>query len=236
MKRTLAIGTIVCLCLVAWFTVASAQADKPVPAAGDTLKTAPQPVPAKEVLPTKVVSPDSIPVGSRHRRHMTAKQQMSYIISIGLGSAINSKPDSFHNGFNPSLGMLLSAGVRDWGLTLTGTFDYNFFLSSGAVSITPDDLNILMLFADVKYVPLATTAHPYLLVCGGLYRTWIVNTRYTESVLGYGGGAGVEVEIDKTRRLWAEGRYVEGRTRQKTEKMANTIVIPFRVGISWEFK
>lgn len=242
MKRTLAFGTVVCLCLGAWLTAAVAQTEKPASAAGDTLKTAAgdtlkttgQPIPAKEALPTTIMSPDSIPLGARARRHMRPRQEMSYIISIGLGSAINSKPDSFRNGFNPSLGMQLSAGVRDWGLTLTGTMDYNFFMATGPVSITPDDINVLLLFADVKYVPLATAAHPYILVCGGAYRTWIVNTHYRETVIGYGAGAGVELEIDKTRRLWVEGRYVEGQTRE-TEKRANSIVIPFRLGISWEF-
>jgi hypothetical protein len=235
MKRTLAIGAVVCLCLTAWLTVASAQ-ERPVSAAGDTLKTTGEAVAPAPAAPAKA-APDSMSAGARARRaRMANKRQMSYIISLGLGSAINSKPDSFKNGFNPSLGLLLSAGVRNWGLTLTGTFDYNFFLSSGAVSITPDDLNVLMLFADVKFVPLTTAAHPYFLVCGGLYRTWVVNTHYTEQVLGYGGGAGVEFEIDKTRRLWAEGRYVQGRTRARTELQANTVVIPFRLGISWEFK
>jgi hypothetical protein len=93
-----------------------------------------------------------------------------------------------------------------------------------------------MLFADFKYSPLTGAARPYLLVCGGLYRTWIVDEDYTESVLGFGGGAGVELKIGDTRRLFFEGRYIQGRTRERTEEAANTEVIPFRFGLVWEIQ
>ena len=107
-----------------------------------------------------------------------------------------------------------------------------FFFANGT---TPNDLNILTLFADVRYVPLTTSVRPYVLVCGGLYRTWIVDENYTENVLGYGAGVGVELEIGKTRMLFVEGRYVQGQTRERTELKSNTEVIPFRIGITWVF-
>jgi hypothetical protein len=72
-------------------------------------------------------------------------------------------------------------------------------------------------------------------VCGGYFRQWIVNLDYTENVLGYGGGAGVEMGIDKTRRLFLDVRYIEGQTRE-TQDQANTEIIPVRLGVTWEFK
>jgi len=95
---------------------------------------------------------------------------------------------------------------------------------------------VLMLFVDLKYFPFSSAARPYVLACGGLYRTWIVDEDYTEMVLGYGGGAGIEVEIGETRRLFLEGRYIQGQTRERTEERANTEVIPFRFGMTWEIR
>jgi hypothetical protein len=109
-----------------------------------------------------------------------------------------------------------------------------------AKGTVPNDLNVFMAFLDVMYVPTKTAARPYLLVCGGYYRQWIVNLDYTENVLGYGGGAGLEMELDRTRRLFVEGRYIQGRTRKNqpnvNSDMSNATIVPFRLGVTWEFK
>jgi hypothetical protein len=57
---------------------------------------------------------------------------------------------------------------------------------------------------------------------------------YDENVLGYGVGGGIEVELDKVRRLFLEGRYIEGQTRE-TQERANMVILPFRLGLTWEF-
>ena len=50
----------------------------------------------------------------------------------------------------------------------------------------------------------------------------------------------LSLKIDKTRRLFLEGRYVEGRTRKieptVNADMSNSVIIPFRLGVTWEFK
>jgi len=237
MKRINAFWAAVSLCLVASAATALAQeqpptsspAQPPVSAAEDTLKTTGEEKPA---TPTAAL-PDTITAGARSRRVRTTGRTIHPVFSLGLGSAVNYQPDSFADNYDPSLGVLVSGGARRGPFILAASFDYNFFFASGT---TPNDLNVLMMFADFKYTPFSGEARPYLLVCGGLYRTWIVDEDYTEMVLGYGGGAGVEINIGETRRLFLEGRYIQGQTRERTEEKANTEVIPFRFGVTWEIQ
>jgi hypothetical protein len=171
------------------------------------------------------------------RTHMMAGNPRTIVFSLGLGSAMNSKPDEFNSNFSPSFGGILGLGVRQYGVEAAVSFNYNFFLANGTV---PNDLNDFMIFLDLKYIPTKSKARPYILVCGGYFRQWIVNLDYTENVVGYGGGAGLEMELDKTRRLFLEGRYIEGQTREVEPKvnsdMSNTVIIPFRLGVTWEFR
>jgi hypothetical protein len=62
-----------------------------------------------------------------------------------------------------------------------------------------------------------------------------VDLDYTENVLGYGGGAGVEVELDRVKRLFLDVRYVQGQTRETASK-SNTETLPIRLGVTWEFR
>ncbi len=238
MKRTYAFWAAVSLCLVASAAPALAQeqpptsspTQPPVSAAEDTLKTTGEEKPAAAPA---VAPPDTITTGARSRRASKAQRTIHPIFSLGIGSAVNYQPDSFAENYDPSFGILLSGGARRGPFILAASFDYNFFFASGT---TPNDLNVLMVFADFKFSPLSGAAQPYLLVCGGLYRTWIVDEDYTEMVMGSGGGAGVEMKIGETRRLFLEGRYIQGQTRERTEDAANTEVIPFRFGMTWEIQ
>jgi hypothetical protein len=236
MKRTNAFWAAASLCLVTLATTAFAQDEPPRPpgqppdsATVDTLATKP----VEEAAPAAAAAPDTVAAGARARRAPTTARTIHPVFSLGIGSAVNYQPDSFADNYDPSFGVLLSGGVRRGPFTLAASFDYNFFFASGT---TPNDLNVLTVFADFKYSPLSGAARPYLLVCGGLYRTWIVDEDYTEVVLGYGGGAGVELKVGETRRLFLEGRYIQGQTRERTEEKANTEVIPVRFGLTWEIQ
>jgi hypothetical protein len=48
------------------------------------------------------------------------------------------------------------------------------------------------------------------------------------------------MELDRTRRLFVEGRYIQGRTRKNqpnvNSDMSNATIVPFRLGVTWEFK
>jgi hypothetical protein len=83
-------------------------------------------------------------------------------------------------------------------------------------------------------------ARPYILVCGGYWSQWVVDLDYDEDVLGFGGGAGVEMEIDRTKRLFFDVRYIEGQTRKYQEGInvdeSNTVIIPARLGVTWEIR
>ena len=199
-------------------------------ASGDTLKTG---NPAAEPAKAKPAETDTLSAGAKARReHLTSAPARSYVISLGIGSASNYKPDDFNENFSPSFGLMLFVGARQHGFTAGVNMNYNFFLADGT---TPNDLNILMMFAELQYGPSKSKARPYILVCGGYFRQWIVNLDYTEDVLGYGGGAGVSMKIGTSRELFLEGRYIEGQTR-KTQDQANTVVIPVRFGVTWEIK
>ena len=42
------------------------------------------------------------------------------------------------------------------------------------------------------------------------------------------------MEINRKQRLFLEGKYVAGRTRD-TPQQANTVTIPVRLGLTWVF-
>lgn len=195
----------------------------------------------------KTAPADTMTAAQRIRKAQASK--MNYVFSLGLGSSVNNAPEAFTSEFDPSFGIYVDGGVRRWELELTLSFDYNFFFTNLQ---PPDDLNILNLFLNLKYRPLKTTARPYVLGCAGLFRSWIVDNldptnmpetvanvadggdyTYSENVLGYGVGGGVEIEIDKVRRIFFEGRYIEGQTRQ-TQNKENMVIVPFRLGLTWE--
>jgi hypothetical protein len=240
MKRTVAFLAAVCLSAVLLATGASAQytppsspppTQTPPPAtdsSGDTLTTKQpaKPAPAE-------AAPDTLSAGAKARReHLTRETPRTYVISLGIGSASNYKPDDFNENFSPSFGMMLSFGARQHGFTAALNLNYNFFLANGT---TPNDLSIGTIFAELQYGPSKSKARPYLVVCGGYFRQWIVDLDYTEGVLGYGGGAGVSMRIGSARELFLDGRYIEGQTR-KTQDQANTVIIPIRFGVTWEIR
>jgi hypothetical protein len=243
MKRTVAFLAVVCVSIgIVSATDAFAQVEPPASASGDTLQggdsptapTTPAAQPAARPTQAPAAEADTTAaLSARERRARMRQGGIAFVLSLGLGSAIPREPDELVDDFNPSFGGILSMGARRYGITVSGTFDYNFFLREGT---TPNDLNILMGFVDIKYTPMHSKARPYLLACGGWYRQWIVDTGYTENVLGYGGGVGVEVELDPVRRLFIEGRYVQGQTREADENKSNTEIIPFRLGVTWEIR
>jgi hypothetical protein len=243
MKRTVALLAAVCLSTVILLaTTASAQNSPPTSppptqapppasdASGDTLKTRGEVSPK---TPEAEAAPDSMSAAAKARRgQISAGNPRSYIVSLGLGSAVNYQPDDFKDNYSPSFGGVLAFGVRQYGFTAGVNFNYNFFLRNGTV---PNDLNIFTVFAEILYSPFKSKARPYLVLCGGYFRQWVVNLDYTENVLGYGGGAGVELALNRSRRLFLDARYVEGQTR-KTQEAANTVIIPIRLGVSWEIR
>ncbi len=259
MKRTVALCAAVSMFFLAVWTVdavaqyqrpTSPPSDRPRDVPPDTLGAdAPPPAATTTAAPPTAPAPaDTMTAAARIRRAQASR--MSYVISLGLGTSINEAPEAFTEEYDPSFGIYLDGGVRRWELEFTLSFDYNFFFTTLQ---DPDDMNIFNLFLNLKYRPLKTTARPYVLVCGGWFRSWIVDpldpddppetvahevdagdNTYEENVLGYGVGGGVEIEIDKTRRIFLEGRYVEGQTRL-TEDHANMAIIPVRLGLTWEF-
>ncbi len=205
---------------------------------------------ARRKAPGSTAAPaDTMTTAARIRRAQASKTH--YVVSLGLGSSINSAPEAFTTEYDPSFGFYLDGGVRRAGLELTLSFDFNFFFTTLQ---PPDDMNVMTLFLNLKYRPLKTTARPYVLGCAGWFRSWIVDqldpatgpqtvvheydpptdNYYTENVLGYGVGGGVEIEIDKLRRIFFEARYIEGETRL-TQNKENMAFIPMRLGLTWEF-
>jgi hypothetical protein len=237
MKRIVAFLAAVCVSGVCLATSVGAQTAPPPPpptdASGDTLRTK-QPAKAQ----TTEAEDTASAVSARARRMRSADQgRMKYIISLGLGTGIEYKPDVLADNYSPLLGGTVVFGVRQHGVTVAANLGYNFFLAN---SVEPNDLNILTAFLDLRYSPTHTKARPYILVCGGFWRQWVVDLDYTESVLGYGGGAGVEVEIDRVKRLFLDVRYLQGQTRQLEPRInvdaSNTEIIPVRLGVTWEFR
>jgi len=256
MKRTVAFLAAVCVSTVVFHAAhSSAQTPpqtppaQPADASGDTLRThdqspvapaaPPAPVVAPKAPPAPAAAPDTLSNAARARRMRMSerRQELTYEFKLGLGSSHNYKSEDFHEHFSPSFGGMMSFDVRKYGASAGINLNYNFFLADGTV---PNDLNIFTIFAELGYSPLKSKARPYVLVCGGYYRQWIVDLDYTENVLGYGAGAGMEMDIGKTRRLFLEGRYIEGQTREVQTNVnadkSNTVTIPVRLGVSWVFK
>jgi len=158
---------------------------------------------------------------------------LRYTISAGAGTTVPIDPEAFTRDYNPSFGLMLDGGVGKDIIEITGTFDYSFFLAKSSI---PNDVNVLNVFLTAKIKPLDTTARPYILVTGGYYRYWIYDPPGPwENVLGYGGGFGVEMEVDKKRRVFLEGRYIAGQTRETARKV-NTYTVPVRFGLTWIFQ
>jgi opacity protein-like surface antigen len=258
MKRMVALWASVSM-FVAMMVLVTSTSDavaqeKPVSASGDTLKTEEPPTqqPPPSLAPTTTTTtpaqqPDTLTAAARIRRAQT--DRMTYAFSLGVGTSFNREPDAFTEEYDPSLGIYLGGGVRRWGAELSLSFDYNFFFTNRQ---KPEDLNVFNLFLNLKYLPIHTTARPYVVGSVGWFRSWIVDpldpddppltvvheveggdNTYSENVLGYAVGAGVEIEIDETRRIFLEARYVQGQTRE-TQDRANMLIIPVRLGLTWE--
>lgn len=260
MKRTIALWAAVpVFCLATLAADVQAQYEQPTSpppppprettsADGDTLRPGAMATPPATQPKPAAAPADTMTAAQRIRAAQSS--QMSYVISLALGSSINQSPEAFTEEYNPSFGFYVDGGVRKWELELTLSFDYNFFFTNLQA---PDDMNIFNLFVNLKYRPLKTTARPYVLGCIGWFRSWIVDELdpanppqtvinevaggdlyYDENVLGYGVGGGVEIEIDKLRRIFFEVRYVQGQTRE-TPQHENMTIIPMRLGLTWEF-
>jgi hypothetical protein len=251
MKRTLAFwGAVSILFAAAWTTDVVAQ--EPADASGDTLKTEePEPAATQQRAPGQQTQPapaDTMTAAARIKQ--AQKDETVFALSLGLGTALPQEPPAFPDEYDASFNFLLNFGARRSNFEASLCFDYNFFFTTLQ---KPDDMNIMMLFLNLKYLFLKSTARPYVVVCGGWFRSWIVDdldpnnppltveyevqggdNTYGENVLGYGGGGGVEIEIDKVRRIFFDVRYVEGQTRQ-TQQHANMVIIPVRFGLTWVF-
>lgn len=236
MKRIVAFLAAVCVSTgVCLATSALAQDSPPPPptdASGDTLKTK---APAQNQ--TTEAEDTTIAAAARARRARAIDTRMTYVVSFGIGSGIEYKPDEFADNYSPLLGGTLAFGVRQYGVTAAANIGYNFFLANGTV---PNDLNILTFMLDLRYAPTHSKARPYIVVCAGYWKQWVVDLDYTEKVLGYGGGAGLELEIDRVKRLFLDVRYIQGQTREIEPGInvdaSNTEIIPMRLGLTWEFR
>ena len=154
-------------------------------------------------------------------------------MSIGLGTGIPLSPDVFENNYDPSFGAVLEFEAQKSMIGLSVAADYNFFFSTG---LEPNDANILTVFVNLKIKPIAkASVRPYILIGAGYYRYWIVDLRFAENTTGYQGGAGVEVDISKTQRLFIDVKQVVGRTRETNPDGVNTSYIPVRVGLTFLF-
>lgn len=241
MKRIVAFLAAVCVSTGIFFaTSASAQdlAPPPADASGDSLKTDALAAPPGAAPATATTDTAATAATARTRRMRTQDEKArTYIFSLGLGSGVEYKPDVLVDNYSPAFGGTMVFGVRQYGITLAANFGYNFFLAEGT---TPNDLSILTMFLDVRYSPLHSAARPYLVVCGGYWKQWVVDLDYNDNVLGFGGGAGVELEIDRTKRLFFDVRYIQGQTREYQEGInvdaSNTEIIPARLGVTWEFR
>jgi hypothetical protein len=164
---------------------------------------------------------------------LTATRANSYQFStsIGLGGGIPYEPDEFDEHWDPSFGAIVDVAVQRSMLELSVAFDYNFFFSNGQ---EPNDANVLTAFLNLKIKPLSkSSVRPYLLLGGGYYRFWIVDAEIKDNTTGYQGGAGVELDISKTQRLFIDMKQVFGRTRGINLENANTSHIAARVGLTF---
>ena len=167
----------------------------------------------------------------------TRAKGFQFSTSIGLGPGFPFAPDEFEENWNPSFGAILDVAVQRSMIELSVSFDYNFFAFSNSSSGTiPPDVNILTAFLNLKIKPISkSSVRPYILVGGGFYRYWIVEADMDDNTTGYQGGAGVELDINKTQRLFIDVKQVFGRTRGTNAESANTLHIPVRVGMTFVF-
>lgn len=153
--------------------------------------------------------------------------------SIGLGTGFPLAPDVFESSYEPSFGAVLDFEVQKSMVGISIAADYNFFISNG---LEPNDANILTMFVNLKIKPIAkASVRPYILIGGGYFRYWIVDLNFAENTTGYQGGAGVELDISKTQRLFIDVKQVVGRTRQTNAEGENTSYIPIRIGMTFLF-
>lgn len=156
--------------------------------------------------------------------------------SFGLGTSFPFNPDEFEADWDPSFGFMIDVGASGLHESLKMVevgvnLDYSFFLADQP---EPLDVNIFTAFLQIKIKPLDTTARPYIFAGAGFFRYWVVDSDFYDNAIGFGGGAGVEIEIDEGRRIFVEGKNVHGRTRE-TVRRANTEIIPVRAGITFSF-
>lgn len=200
-------------------------------AAADTTEAAVEATPAPApVMPAETMATDDMAADDANA--------IRYNLSVALGSTLPFNPDEFSDNWDPSIGFMIDVGAARNYLELSLNLDYSFFLSN---TIDPHDINILTTFVHLKIKPLDTTARPYVFVGGGFYRFWIVDLDVYENVLGFGGGAGVEIEVDEGRYVFIEGKSVQGQTRVGETagipnlRKANVETIPIRFGITFAF-
>jgi hypothetical protein len=162
-----------------------------------------------------------------------AKGGFQYSASVGIGAGFPLTPESFKDSWDPSFGLLLDVGAGKSLFEVSASLDYNFFLSQ---TQDPQDANVLALFANVKIKPISkTSVRPYILLGGGYFRYWIVDLELYDNSLGYGGGAGVELEMSEEQRLFIEVKNIFGRTRKTNDERANTEYVPVRLGLTFVF-
>jgi len=158
---------------------------------------------------------------------------IEFSASVGLGTGFPWEPDDFADDWDSSFGGMLEVAARKSLVELSVSFDYNFFLSTG---VQPNDANVLTVFGNIKIKPIASSSvHPYILVGGGYYRYWIVDLDLTDNTLGMQAGAGVEIDISKTQRIFIDAKEVVGRTRETNALKENTYHIPVRIGLTFVF-
>jgi hypothetical protein len=164
-----------------------------------------------------------------------AKGGIQYTASVGIGAGFPYKPEAFKDHWDPSFGLLLDVGAGKSIVEVSVSLDYNFFLSDTQV---PQDANLMALFANLKIKPISkTSVRPYIVVGGGYFRYWIVDLDLYDNALGFGGGAGVELEMNEEQRLFIEVKNLIGRTREPgvNPEKANTEYVPVRVGLTFVF-
>jgi hypothetical protein len=159
------------------------------------------------------------------------KDELRFAASVGIGAGFPIQPEEFDRDWDPSFGLLLDFAAAKEMFEVSVSLDYNFFLSN---SQFPNDANVMALFANFKIKPIAKTSiRPYLIAGGGYFRYWIVDLNVYDNSLGFGGGAGVELEISDTQRLFIEAKNIVGRTRNTNPQKANTYYLPVRVGLTF---
>lgn len=170
-------------------------------------------------------------------------QQLNYSLSIGLGTGLPLKPDKdFSDDWKGSFGAQLEAMASRSLVGVGITFDYNFMTIENSSDATPEDINILTVFLNVRIKPIEKSAvRPYIIGGGGLYRFWIVNvtnpdrtvTSLYKNAIGYGAGAGIELDLGDNRAIYVEARNIIGRVntieRDSGQKRpdGSRILVPF---------